>query len=84
MLRSIASRKVESMLAKELEEKPKLCMMKQVTELGIDSSCAAVRSKRARRMLVRLRGGTASFQIEMGRWQGVERERKKNMQRIRE
>ena len=42
MLRSIASRKVDSMLAKELEEKTKLCMMKQMTELGIDSSCAAV------------------------------------------
>ena len=76
MLRSIASRKVDSMLAKELEEKPKLCMMKQMTEQGIDSSCAAVRSKRARRMLVKLRGGTAPFQIEMGRWQGVERERR--------
>ena len=53
MLRSIASRKVDSMLAKKLEEKTKLGMMKQMTELGIDSSCAAVRSKRARRMLVR-------------------------------
>ena len=27
-------------------------------------------------MLVKLRGGTAPFQIEMGRWQGVERERR--------
>ena len=76
MLRSIASRKVDSMLAKELEEKMKLGMMKQMTELGIDSSCATVRSKRARRMLVKLRGGTAPLQIEMGRWQGVERERR--------
>ena len=60
----------------ELEEKPKLCMMKQMVELGIDSSCTAVRSKRARRMLVKLRGGAAPFQIEMGRWKGVERERR--------
>ena len=74
MLRSITLRKVKSMLAKELEEKPKLCMMKQMAELGIESSCGAVRSQRARRMLVKLRGGTALFQIEMGRWQGVERE----------
>ena len=44
MLRSIALRKFESMLAKELEEKPKLCMMKQMAELGIESSCAAIRS----------------------------------------
>ena len=61
-----ASRKVESMLAKELEEKLKLCMMKQMAELGVDSSCTTVRSKRARRMLVKLRGGTAPFQIKMG------------------
>ena len=50
-------------------------MMKQMAELGIDSSCTDVRSKRARRMLVKLRGETAPFQIEMGRWKGVERER---------
>ena len=71
-LRSIASRKVESMLAKELEEKLKLCMMKQIAEPGIESSCAAVRSKRERWMLVKLRGGTAPFQIEMGKWRGRE------------
>ena len=76
MLRSIALRKFESMLAKELEEKPKLCMIKRMAKLGIESNCAAVRSKRVRRMLVKLRGGTAPFQIEMGRWQGVERKRR--------
>ena len=27
-------------------------------------------------MLVKLRGGTAPFQIELGRWQGVERKRR--------
>ena len=63
-------------MAKELEEKPKLCMMKQMAELGIEPSCAAIRSQRARRMLVKLGRGTAPFQIEMGRWQGVERERR--------
>ena len=34
--RCSTSRKVESLLGKELEEKPKLCMMKQMTELGIE------------------------------------------------
>ena len=27
-----------------------------------------------RRMMLKLRGGTAAFQIEMGRWHGVKRE----------
>ena len=31
--------------------------------------------KRAeRRMMLKLRGGTAAFQIEMGRWHGLKRE----------
>ena len=30
--------------------------------------------KSERRMIVKLRGGTAPLQVEMGRWQGVKRE----------
>ena len=53
---------------KEVEETPKLRMMK--------SSCAMVKRKKERTMLMKLRGGTAPFQIEVaiGRWQGVNRE----------
>ena len=39
-----------------------------------ESSCAVVKRKKERSMLVKLRGGTAPFQIEIGRWQGVDRE----------
>ena len=74
MLTSVAWRKVRSMLTKEMEERPKLCMMKQIAELEFESSCAVMKRKRDRRMMIKLRGGTAAFQIEMGRWQGVERE----------
>ena len=46
------------------------------TAAGVESSCTTVRSKRLRRMLVKLKGGKTPFQIEKGRWQGVERERR--------
>ena len=38
------------------------------------ASCAFVKSKAERRMMLKLRGGTAAFQIEMGRWHGLKRE----------
>ena len=41
--------------------------------LEFQSSCAVLKRKRDRRMMIKLRGGTAAFQIEVGRWQGVER-----------
>ena len=43
-------------------------------EYGIESSCAVLKSKDERRMMLKLRGGTAAFQIGMGRWHGVKRE----------
>ena len=73
MLTSVAARKVRSMLMKELEERPKLGMMKKIAALELESSCAVLKGKRDRRMIIKLRGGTAAFQIEVGRWQGVER-----------
>ena len=73
MLTSVAWRKVRSMLMKELEERPKLGMMKEIAALELESSCAVLKRKRDRRMMIKLRGGTAAFQIEVGRWQGVKR-----------
>ena len=40
----------------------------------IKSSCAFLKSKAEKRMMLKLRGGTAAFQIEMGRWHGLKRE----------
>jgi len=48
-------------------------MMKEIVALELESSCAVLKRKRDRRMMIKLRGGTAAFQIELGRWQGVER-----------
>ena len=57
-----------------MHEKPKLSMMKRITEFEVRSSCAFLKSKAERRMMVKLRGGTAAFQIEMERWHGLKRE----------
>ena len=67
MLSSVAWRKVRSMLIKELEERPKLGMMKEIAALELESSCAVLKRKRDRRMMIKLRGGTAAFKIELGR-----------------
>ena len=57
-----------------MHEKPKLSMMKLIMECEVKSSCAFLKSKAERRMMLKLRGGTATFQIEMGRWHGLKRE----------
>ena len=74
MLESVAWRKVSEMLSKDMEEKPKLRLLKEIVDLRVESSCATVRKKRERMMLVKLRGGTAPFQIEIGRWKGIARD----------
>ena len=48
-------------------------MMKEIVALELESSCVVLKRKRDKRMMIKLRGGTAVFQIEVGRWQGVER-----------
>ena len=46
---------------------------KELDEGELESSCVVLKRKRDRRMMIKLTGGTAAFQIEVGRWQGVER-----------
>ena len=46
---------------------------KELEESELESSCVVLKRKRDRRMMIKLTGGTAAFQIEVGRWQGVER-----------
>ena len=57
-----------------MHEKPKLSMMKLIVECEVETSCACLKSKVERRMMLKLRGGTAAFQIEMGRWHWLKRE----------
>ena len=60
---------------KELEERPKLCK-KEIVAIEFESGCVVLKRKRVRRIIIKLRGGTAAFPIEMGRWQGVERNKR--------
>ena len=46
-------------------------MMKLIVECEVESGCAFVKSNIERRMMLKLRGGTAAFQIEMGGWHGL-------------
>ena len=57
-------------------------MLKEIMELEEDliSSCAGWRVESERRMLLKFRGGTAAFQVELGRWHGVSKERRQNVQ----
>ena len=56
-------------------EKPKLSTMQNIImEYGQESRCAGIKMKSERRMILKLRGGTAPLQAEMGRWRGVKQE----------
>ena len=76
MLLSVAWRNIKDEWRKEVHEKPKLSTMKLIGECEVESSCALLKSKAERRMMLELtmRSGTAAFQIEMGRWHGMKRE----------
>ena len=75
MLESVAWRSVMSIMKEDMEEldKPELSILREIADLRLESSCALVKEKRERTMLLKLRGGTAAFQIKVGRWQGVMR-----------
>ena len=53
--------------------KPKLEMTGRLMERECRARCVWIDYKRHRRMMTRLRGGTAELGIEVGRWQGVRR-----------
>ena len=40
----------------------------------VQSTCVFLKSRAERRMMLKLRGGTAAFHIEIGRWRGLKRE----------
>lgn len=39
------------------------------------AQCVEVKCKRRRKLLAKLRGGTAQLEVEMSRWQGCEQRR---------
>ena len=61
--------------AKKLRARPKLEVMGRLMDCRCETRCAEVDCKRQRRMVMKLRGGTAEFRIETGRWCGLIKER---------
>ena len=61
MLASSEWMNVPSVMNEDMEEKPKLRILKEIADLKLESRCALVKKKRKRLMLMKLRGGTAPF-----------------------
>ena len=53
---------------------PKLEVMGRLIDRRCEARCIEVDCKRQRRMLMKLRGGTAELRIETGRWCGLRRD----------
>ena len=68
MLVCAAWQRVREEWKRQMKIKPKLAMMKLNGECEVESNCACLKLKQDRKMMIKLRGGTAAFQIEMGRW----------------
>ena len=68
MLESIAWRKTREEWGREMKVKPKLITLKKITDLEEWADCVGLRQRADRRMMIKLRGGMAAFQIETGRW----------------
>ena len=49
-------------------------MIGRLMDYECKARCVQVNSKRQRRMLAKLRGGTVELRIETGRWRGLERQ----------
>ena len=53
---------------------PKLEMMGRLMDCRCNTRCVEIDCKRKRRVLMKLRGGTAVLRIETGRWCGLRRD----------
>ena len=58
----------------EAEERSKLEMVKNLMEGGCRTRCVQVARKELRRVMAKLKGGTAELRVETGRWIGLKRE----------
>ena len=62
-----------------LEKILKLKVLREIARGDMSYRCVDVGNKRLRRMLTKLRGGTAELKEETGRWSGLYTQRSKNM-----
>ena len=66
MLKNCAWREASKMWAEELEERPKLCVLKELVSGGFEARCVGVRRKKIRRILTKLRGVQQSCRWRWG------------------
>ena len=59
-----------------VEERPKLCVLKELVSGGFEANCVGVRRKKIRRILTKLRGYSRA-EGGRGRWRGLKREERK-------
>ena len=71
MLRDIAWREVKKEWEAEARERSKLKVMRGLLAIDGKARCADVNCKSRRRILAKLRGGTAALRMEAGRWGGL-------------
>ena len=78
MLQNCAWREVTNMWAEELEERPKLCVLKELVRGEFEARCVGVKIKKIRRILTKLRWVQQSSRcIEVCKWRGLKRDERK-------
>ena len=62
-------RRIMSEWHKEMATKPKLSLLNMIFDLGLAQRCWRVQDRVIHSIFMKLRGGTAHFQVETGAWQ---------------
>ena len=68
ILKCMAWRRAREGWREETRARPKLELMGRLMDCACKARCVEIDCKRQRRMLMKLRGGTAELRIETGRW----------------
>ena len=73
VLKDITWREVREVWREAARERPKLEVIGSLVDAECKARCVEIECKMQRRMMVKLRGGTAELRVETGRWCGLSR-----------
>ena len=73
VLKDIAWREVREVWREAARERPKLEVTGSLMDAKCKVRCVEIECKMQRRVMVKLRGGTAELRVETGRWCGLSR-----------